>query len=169
MGQIALIGSDLVTIVDDEDHAWLASYPWRHFIGRGQRTGYAKCGVPGNHNLYMHRLILNAPIGVPVDHVNGDGLYNKRANIRLCTDSLNSANSVRPRPASGFRGVYKTNRGGSWHARIGHDSKIIGLFYSPIEAAIAFDAAARIAWGSFARLNFPRDGELAAFPDEVMA
>jgi hypothetical protein len=102
----------------------------------------------------MHRLIMAAPDGIGVDHINGDGLDNRRANLRLASQRDNSANmAVRASSATGFKGVSWKRRNRKWQAQIGRT--YLGIFASAEEAARAYDHAAREAWGEFAHLNFP--------------
>ena len=109
-------------------------------------------------NVYVHRLILNPPPDLLVDHVNGDGLDNRRTNIRVATRSQNNANSNIFNPL-GYRGVCLVPSG-RFKATISdreraQKSRYIGTFDTPSEAARAYDAAALERFGEFARLNFP--------------
>jgi hypothetical protein len=115
----------------------------------------------------MHRVIMNAPAGVQVDHANGDRLDNRRSNLRLCDQTLNNANRRAGKPSrSGFRGVYFDNNSAAhpspWLAEIQVRRVRIRLGHhaTPEIAARAYDRAARDAFGLFARLNFP-DAETA--------
>jgi hypothetical protein len=156
---IPLTKSTLVAMVDDEDFALVNRWLWHP-----QHSASGGCYAVRSHKtegrtraMRMHRLILNAPAGIPVDHADGDGLNNQRANLRLATNQLNSANSRRPLPASGFRGVYAYDKKpGFWRAQMKLEGRSIhiGCFKCPIEAARAYDAAALQAFGEFATLNF---------------
>jgi hypothetical protein len=80
--------------VDHEDAERLLPYKWYHFAGSVGRE-YAATSIGGRRNrvtIYMHRFILDAPKGMQVDHRDGDGLNNTRANLRLCTGAQNVAN-----------------------------------------------------------------------------
>ena len=107
----------------------------------------------------MHREIMNAPDGLLVDHQNGKTLDNRRSNLRLATHSQNMCNKPKTstKSTSRFRGVYLDKRKGRWVAKIQINRKCIwlGHFNNEIEAARAYDAAAKMYHKEFARLNFP--------------
>jgi hypothetical protein len=116
--------------------------------------------------ILMHKRIMPPPSGLVVDHINGNGLDNRRSNLRFATFAQNAVNQVRPPGASGFRGVYRD--GIKWTACSKTDGKkfCIGRFDTPEEAAVAYDEWMRDTFGEFARFNFPRPGERGVF-DEV--
>ena len=106
----------------------------------------------------MHRFIINAPTGREVDHLNGDGLDNRRDNIRLCNSAQNKCAFRRKRAGSTskYRGVYWHAQKQKWRVRVKKDGKdySLGLFASEIDAAVARDAAALRLHGKYAHLNF---------------
>jgi hypothetical protein len=156
------------TIVDAADYERLASRSWCVANLRLRRP-YAvssyrdEAGRP--RQVYMHRVILEAPADARVDHINGDGLDNRRCNLRFCTPAQNVTNSRGVRSSSGFRGVFETSAG-RYRTRLripGQSCRLdLGVFQTAAEAARAYDDAARTHHGEFARLNFPMPGELAA-------
>jgi hypothetical protein len=107
----------------------------------------------------MHRLILGLDDpAISADHKNGNGLDNRRKNLRVATHPQNMANRHRHRLSkSGFIGVHKVGPS-LWVATVGRPidgRNPIGWFRDPIEAAHARDQAARERYGTFAKLNFP--------------
>ena len=104
----------------------------------------------------MHRFILGARKGEIVDHRNGDGLDNRRDNLRLCVGKENQGNRrLSKNNKSGYKGVCLDNRRGQWVATIYKNRKPIylGSFNSAIDAANAYDNAAIGYFGDFALTN----------------
>jgi len=104
----------------------------------------------------MHRLILNAPDGMQVDHVNEIGLDNRKSNLRICNQSENQRNrSKQKNNTSGFKGVHWHVVDKRWMATIKVDKKKIhlGSFRNPIDAAKVYNSAAIKYHGEFANLN----------------
>jgi len=152
-----------VSLVDDEDYAGLAMHKWRAMIHR--LTVYAvRSGPRGDEprtTVYMHRVLLDAPRSAEVDHEDGNGLNNRRVNIRLCTIAENGRNMRKHRGVSRYKGVYWDKRDQRWVANIHVNRRHIclGLHVVELDAARAYDAAAREHYGAFAAVNFPEDGE----------
>lgn len=105
--------------------------------------------------IYLHREIAGTPVGLITDHVNGDRLDNRRANLRIATPSQNGANSSGRQRKSPYRCVYQHKPSGRWIAQVSEGGKPqhLGIFDTPEEAAIAYDLAALTRWGQFARTN----------------
>lgn len=139
-----------VAVVDDEDYEMLLSLGGRWCIS----DGYAYSARHGR----MHRLLLKAPRGVMVDHINGNRLDNRRSNLRLCNNSENQANRKTVVGESVFKGVCWQKVGpskGFWKASITKDGDAIylGSFSTDLEAAVAYNKAAAEMFGEFASLN----------------
>jgi len=109
--------------------------------------------------ILMHRLIMDAKDGQLVDHIDGNGLNNQRENLRLCTRRQNLQNIRKrnfSRKTSRFKGVrYRANYG-TFHAEIecSPHRLHLGAYESEHDAAVAYDAAAHLLFGPFARPNF---------------
>jgi hypothetical protein len=147
----------LVALIDDEDWEAVSVHDWRAMFSNGRPYAYS---LPrkyfGSHRLSMHRLIMQPMVGVEVDHVSGDTLDNRRANLRVASHAENMRNRKTHRNnTSGFKGVYRA--GERWRAQLCIDSKnvCIGRFDTAREAAEAYDRSARLHYGDFARTNFP--------------
>lgn len=101
----------------------------------------------------MHRLVMKAPKGTEIDHVNGNTLDNRKSNLRFCTHSQNSGNQPKhhktPWPYKGIRGPRGKHKRWEAHCANVH----LGFFPTAEEAALAYNEAAKKRWGTFARLN----------------
>lgn len=158
--RIVRLPKGLVALVDPEDFdRVMAAGPW-HARPRG-RTVYAqrhtRLADGRRSTQQMHNLIVGF---VGVDHKNGDGLDNRRANLRAANQSQNTANTrLRSDNKSGLRGVSWRKANNCWCAQIRIDGKTLwlGLFSTREAAARAYDVAALQIFGEFARLNFPKE------------
>lgn len=144
------------TIIDEED--WDRVGPFKWWVQRSLNTWYARRherDQDGKKRLVaLHRFLLCAPPGTFVDHINGDGLDNRKANLRFATHSQNHQN--RRRRGKG-RSRYKcvSFQGSTWRAYIFVNKRLLNLgrFHAEEEAARAYDAAAREHFGEFACTN----------------
>jgi hypothetical protein len=152
-----------VALVDDEDFEYLNQFKWA--AHKSGKTFYADAHERGNHDhiIKMHRLIMNTPSHLEVDHIDHNGLNNQKVNLRNCTRSENIRNSpIQKNNVNGYTGVYIRNRKNkkktkvTIHAVIYHNKKghYLGNYKTKIEAAIAYDKKAKEFFGEFARLNF---------------
>ena len=127
--------------VDDADFDWLTSYNWSALLTDSDVV-YAY-GKFGDKNQLMHRVILGARRSEQVDHIDGDGLNNRRSNLRICTHAQNLMN----KPARGYR-----KQKGRYYARIMIEGKEIALggYATEEEATAAYQAATKRYFGEFA-------------------
>ena len=143
-------------IVDDEDYPLLNRWSWFAHNERGYWYAVRK-------HVRMHRFILGAKKGQEVDHANGNGLDNRKSNIRICTISQNQANANlrQEQKTSQFKGVCWHKHSRKWRAQIKVNGEKIhlGCFLNEIDAARAYDVVARHYFGEFARTNFQREEE----------
>lgn len=143
-----------VAIVDDGDFERVNRLKWHLHAG-----GYAGCKdwSGGNRTyVYMHRLILNAPRGTEVDHINGNKLDNRRSNLRMATRKENSRNGKgMPARKSQYKGISFYDN--AYHVRVMLDGKQMnfGRYKSEHLAAKVYDYAALGLHREFSRLNFP--------------
>lgn len=140
----------LEAIVDIDDVDEVAGYRWIAMINCYHGHAYA-ARYEGRRCILMHRQLLQAPPDKQVDHEDGDGLNNRRNNIRLATPSQNQANkAVERRNKLGMKGVCKD--GGRFRATIKPDGRTIhlGRFATAEEAAAAYKGAAKVLWGNYA-------------------
>ncbi|CCE05791.1 putative Pathogenesis-related transcriptional factor and ERF protein [Bradyrhizobium sp. STM 3843] len=142
----------LFALVDDEDFDLVLAHEWRAIKGHG--TFYAHTWIDGE-SIGMHRLLTDPLATEVVDHQNGDGLDNRRCNLRPCLQVQNMQNRRKQTtPAtSRFKGVHFDK--GKWRSGIVHDGERVdlGRYNSEILAARQYDRAARLLFGRFARTN----------------
>jgi len=158
------LGDEEWTIVDGDVYYRLGHLKWQIKGNRGRKfyaVRFAKIGPGRTKLLNLHRVITNAPKGLIVDHKNGCSLDNRRDNLRLATASQNCQNVPKRKKntSSRFIGVSFDKEHRKWRAAISYQGKKIwlGYFDNEIDAACAYDAAARKYYGEFARLNFPNE------------
>lgn len=139
-----------VTMTDVRDKELLEQRAWTLSDGYAVAAGAVK----------LHRLIIGASPGQIVDHINGDRLDNRRANLRFCTWGQNLQNKRKTgrgrAPLSPYKGVTYFSAQNKWAARITSDRKrvFLGYFDNDEDAAKAYDLAAKDMFGEFARTNF---------------
>ena len=147
----------LDAIIDAEDVNLISGYNWTAY--KGGRTFYASRTKNAKYyqkNVSMHRVIIKAPPKMHVDHINGNGLDNRKENLRLATQSQNQHNARRrvDNP-SGYKGVRAYKDTGKYQARITCSGKQyhLGYFETAIEAHNAYCAASEKLHGKFGRTD----------------
>lgn len=149
-------------IIDDEDYESVEKFKWRYspsfcsgYAIRGQHVGFED-GKQVSKTISMHRFIMNAPEGMEVDHINGNGLDNRRCNLRIATRSQNKWNRRKLQPKSSrFKGVHWEDDRKKWRAYIYKNNRrtIIGRFDNELDAALAYNKYAKELFSDFASLN----------------
>lgn len=121
------------------------------------RNGWESLGEPKAPVIFLHRVICPAPSGMLTDHRDGDGLNNRRDNLRCATKAENGRNSRKKKNnTSGFKGVHLHKQSGRWQARISIGNptqRSLGMFDTPEEAHEAYVKASAEMHGEFGRIN----------------
>lgn len=159
MGKIKL-SKGYFAIVDDSDLKLVSKYKW-HVYEQGNNkyavtTSRADSGKEST--IRMHRLILDAKKGTSVDHINHNGLDNRRINIRICTQSQNAMNAR----IKTFANKSSRYKGVTWHKKrqrfvsyimLNYKRIYIGRYKNELDAAIAYNNKAIELFGEFAYIN----------------
>ena len=148
-----LITRGQIVTVDEQDYQELSQYKWYLIDGFAARTIKKE---NKRTTIYMHRVIMDAPIGISVYHINHNKLDNQRENLRLVKGSARMHRRPSVKHSSKYRGVYWCKDKRKWIAEIKVYKKQIrlGRFEVEKDAAVAYDEAARKYYGSLARTNF---------------
>ena len=148
-----------MAIVDDEDYETLSKFKW-YFAA----DGYARRNRKRSDlnilcsQIYMHKVVSEHSAKQMTDHADGNKLNNVRSNLRPCTRTQNFQNKKRPKNnTSGFKGVSLHKASGLWRASLylNGRSAYDKCFKYKMDAAKAYDEAAKRLFGEFAKLNFP--------------
>ena len=151
-------------LVDDEDYELLMNYKWHAW--QASKNGdiwyaatYFYLGNDYGRNIDMHRLLLDLDgTKLSVDHINGDGLDNRRCNLRVANQQQNMMNRRKgsKQTSSKYKGVYRKKHTHLWRAHIQYNRKDIhiGYFKDEEDAARAYDQKAIELFKEFANLNF---------------
>jgi hypothetical protein len=151
------LSQGMFALVDSEDAEAVLQHKW--YAHRDRRTFYVVRMVRRANGtqakVRLHAFLTGWSL---VDHINGNGLDNRRVNLRAATRSQNAANRGPTRDnTSGFKGVTWNKQARKWRAKVKADGmwRHLGYHVTAEAAARAYDAAARELFGEFARLNFP--------------
>jgi hypothetical protein len=147
--RIALVNGGYA-LVSLKDYGKVRGIPWWR-----RRNGAREYVVSDKeHGMVLMHTILVPGIGGEIDHISGDGLDNRRENLRRCTHAQNTRNRAKHKvKTSRFKGVHRERN--KWRARIRRDGiyYTLGFFDTEREAALAYDAAAPRLHRAFARTN----------------
>lgn len=149
MSKLIPLSQGEFAIVDDADYGAVSSIRWR--LNRSSKSKYAICG----NGTYMHRYISDAETGMSIDHINGNGLDNRRKNLRVCSHKQNLCNREKNHNnTSGYKGVV-ISRGKYIVSEIKHNGVKIRMygFKTKEQAALAYDKKATELFGEFAMTN----------------
>jgi hypothetical protein len=155
------VGQGKYAIVDADDYDRLAKYKWQLWSSRDTYYAFRETSARGGkkrQRVLMHREIIDIPEGMVCDHANRKSLDNRKANLRQATASQNGCNTCkRVKKTSRYRGVSQDARSNKWRAQIRVNGRNIylGVSDDEVDAAKAYDAAAKKYHGEFAVLNFP--------------
>lgn len=149
-----------VAVIDFEDFDKVRSYKWSAKKSKTSQIWYARTNmwISGKRTTRnLHQVIL--PGYKEIDHKDGNGLNNRRQNLRGCIGSENhwAFRTKRPNATSQFRGVSWFSKNSIWKSEIEKAGKhyYLGCFKTETAAAHAYDVKARELFGEFASLNFP--------------
>ena len=149
--------------VDPADYKRLKRYEW--ITRKGKNSFYTLRYVAGGKGkkgtlIYLHQEVIEVPKGMVIDHINHDGMDNRCANLRPATYSQNLCHRKKRSGVtqSKYKGIYWIKNSRKWQALITFEKKKIclGYFRSEIDAARAYDRAAKMYHGEFASPNFPQ-------------
>lgn len=168
-GAVAVPVGDHVALVDESDAERVLAHHWRPMVSQSGKV-YAYTVIDCT-TVLLQRFILGTDPGLDTDHKDGDPLNNRRSNLRPATRSQNTANAPKSTRADGrpwssiYKGVFWNKAQRKWQAsiRVNGRLKFLGRFTVEADAARAYDAEARKAFGPFAYTNFPAEpAEVAA-------
>jgi hypothetical protein len=143
---LILLNNGGVSLVDQDDLPELKQHRWFGYM-QGSGRHYAATAIDGQR-VYLHRMVMAPPIGMEVDHINGDSLDNRRANLRTVTHRENLRNRRRGYGRTGIRNVYMT-RDGFYEVKLSPRSGVVwgGKFGSLHEAESAAEQLRLVHFG----------------------
>ncbi|MCP3682108.1 MAG: endonuclease [bacterium] len=144
-----------VAIVDKKDYDRCMQFKWHSDIHT--RVVYGRSRMNGK-KVRLHRFILGlTDPKIITDHIDGNGLNNRRSNLRVCSMSQNNAGKRNgyEKATSKYKGVYWNKGKKKWHTAVTfhYKRKHVGYYDSEIKAAEAYNKEVLIIWGEFAVLN----------------
>ena len=141
-------------LIDEADYESIQHWKWSSCRKRHTFAVYRAVLEQGkSRRIYLSRFIMQAPSGLFVDHENGDGLDNRRDNLRLCTHTENNRHRCRPQSTntSGHRGVFWERGAKKWRAQLSVNNRNVhlGMFLTVEDAGNAYRQAAVSRYGEF--------------------
>jgi hypothetical protein len=147
-------------IIDDDDYEKVSKYKWH--LDKGTSILYARSTIDGR-KIRLHRFVTDIKDKkLLVDHNDSDGLNCQKGNLTICNHSQNGANTRKIKSGSSrYKGVRWVKARSKWNARITVDKvvKHLGTFSDENDAGKAYNAAAVLAFGEFARINTIENNE----------
>jgi hypothetical protein len=137
---------DKYALVDDEDYEELNQYKWQYDPANYAKRSYKR------KTIRMHRAIMNCPKHLQIDHINGNGVDNRKHNLRICTQGQNNCNTkLSKHNTSGIKGVFWHKQAKKWRAMVRVNRKLIylGYFACINDAKNAYTKAAKEHFGEF--------------------
>jgi hypothetical protein len=143
-----------IAIIDDDDYERINKHRWCYWASGGYAGRKVTNNKVGSIAL-MHREIMNAQKGQEIDHINGNGLDNRKSNLRFVTRQQNMWNRKALNKTSSYKGVSFDVSSGKWLSQINIQGQKIclGRYIVQEDAAKAYDITAKQAFGEYARLN----------------
>lgn len=145
------LGYGFVSLIDLEDVDKCKDWNW--YLNK---DGYVVRSILIDVKaIRLHRIIMNTPKGMDTDHIDHNPLNNRKSNLRICSRSENSMNTITTTGTSKYKGVYWNKKNKKWIAQIKIDYKNIylGSFYNEEDAAIAYNNKATELFGDFKLVN----------------
>jgi len=146
-----------VAIIDRSDYDLVSPFKWCAAKSGNRWYAVRTTYIPTKKTIRLHRLLLNSKPNEKCDHINHDGLDNRRSNLRVATNSQNMMNQFKlsGTTSSHFKGVVWHKRDKIWEAsiRLNQRGIYLGRFSDEVEAAKAYNMAAIKYFGEYARLN----------------
>jgi len=142
------------TVVDDHIYPLVKDYKWYPHKS-STNNYYARATIKGKKVL-LHRLITECKKEFVIDHINGNGLDNRKKNLRMCLQKENMRNQkTNSRNTSGYKGVYYRKDRKKWTAqiRVNKRHKFLGYFDNKIDAAKSYNRASILYHKEFSKLN----------------
>jgi hypothetical protein len=147
-----------VAMVDDADYGRVSAHKWCATRAKTNVYGVRKVRTPEGRTTsqLLHRFVMSVTDpAIDVDHKDHDGLNCQRHNLRKCVRGENDGNRRKTRGSSQYKGVSWSKSKGRWRACITIQRTVhLGYFTEEVQAALAYDAAARTRFGVFAKCNF---------------